>query len=206
MLEIEAKLYLGTESAAREVCRKLDLPWLDGTFEKNRIYDFPDGRLARRGALVRIRERGESGFLTYKEKSAEKVEGAKVRLEYDTAVSDPLSAIQLLTSLGLLETLTYERFRARHRLGETHLEIDCMPGGWFCEIEGSPPEIARLRECAGLSQYTPLAWSYPEIFTRLTGSVASGSCHWTFEAERAGTLILPPLGDPFWERASREPG
>ena len=204
MLEIESKLYLGTEQAAREVCQKLNLPLKDGTFEKNRLFDFPDGRLVRRGALVRIRERGTSGHLTYKEKSPEKVEHAKVRLEYDTAVSDPQSVIQLLTSLGLEEIMTYERFRARHRLGDTHLEIDCMPGGWFCEIEGSPQEIARIRQSAGLDRHLSLVWSYPEIFTGLAGVATSGARHWTFEAHRAGAPLLPPLGDPFWERAARE--
>jgi len=204
MLEIEIKLYLETEPAAREVCRRLGLPWQEGAFERNRVYDFPDGRLARRGALVRIRERGAAGFLTYKEKSDRTVAEAKVRLEYDTAVSDPASAMQLLAGLGLVQVMSYERYRARHRLGETCLEIDHLPGGWFCEIEGSPEEIAALRGAAGLGRQTPLVWSYPEIFAGLRERWPQAGNDWTFELAERGAIVLPPAGDAFWANAARE--
>jgi len=205
MLEIEVKLYIETEQAARDVCRRLGLPWLEGTFERNRVYDFPDGHLARRGALVRIRERGAAGFLTYKEKSDRTVAQAKVRLEYDTAVSDPASAMHLLTGLGLAQVMSYERYRARHRVGETCLEIDHLPGGWFCEIEGSPEEIAALRGAAGLDRQTPLVWSYPEIFAGLCERWPWAGTDWTFELAERGVISLPPTGDVFWVSAAREP-
>ena len=200
MLEIETKLYLESEQRAREVCRQLALPWLDGTFERNRIFDFADGRLQGRGALVRVRERNREGFLTYKERTDRDVAEAKVRLEYDTEVSDPASVVQLLVGLGLREVLSYERYRARHTLATAHLEVDRMPGGWFCEIEGSPEEIRRVRKAGGLEQAAAVVWSYPEILTALQeAGMAKGN--WTFAAHDRGELRLPGPDHPFWSRA-----
>lgn len=204
MLEIEIKLHLGTEVRARDVCTSLGLPWLDGVYEKNRIYDFPDGRLKRRGALVRLRERGGSGFLTYKEKSQKQVPGAKVRLEYESAVSDTASVDSVLTSLGLVEVMTYERYRTRHSVGSAHLEMDFMPGGWFCEIEGSPEAIEHVRQAAGLGSVTPVVWSYPRIFRELCSAMPQPPRDWTFAALTGNFFSLPPTGDPFWSRAARE--
>jgi predicted adenylyl cyclase CyaB len=204
MLEIEAKLYLHSEAAARDLCRRLELPWQEGVRENNRIFDFPDGRLARRGALVRVRERGATGFLTFKEKSAEKVSHAKVRHEYETEITRPAAACQLLSGLGLVQKLSYERYRARHRAGGAHVEIDHLPGGWFCEIEGSPEQIRDLRLAAGLERESQLVWSYPEIFEGLRRSWPEAGSEWSFEAFRRGAFALPPPGDPFWDRARAE--
>lgn len=204
MLEIEIKLYLETEKAAREVCRKLNLPWHDGTFEVNRVFDFPDLRLSKRGALVRLRERGDSGFLTYKEKSDRPVPQAKVRLEYDSEVGRPDAVRKLLDGLGMVQTLAYERFRARHQVADTHVEIDHLPGGWFCEIEGDPDNILKVRRKAGLETADQIVWSYPEIFLGLRKQFPQLGDEWSFASHEAGTFQLPPEGDAFWVAARSE--
>ncbi len=201
MLEVEVKLYLESETAARDVCRCLDLPWHAGEFEVNRVYDFPDARLARRGALVRIRERGGSGFLTYKEKSDQTVQDAKVRLEYETPVADPEAARKLLAGVGLEQRLAYERYRARHVHPGVHVEIDHLPGGWFCEIEGEPERIREVRGQAGLGTRLPIVWSYPEIFLALRERLGLTGTEWSFQEQERGRIHLPPSGDPFWAAA-----
>lgn len=202
MLEVEAKLYLETEAAAREVCRRLGLAWQEGTFEVNRVFDFPDLRLAQRGALVRIRERGAGGFLTYKARSDQEVPHAKVRLEYDSELSRPDAARKLLSELGLVEQLRYERYRARHETGGTHVEIDRLPGGWFCEIEGDPDAILQTRYRAGCENLSQIVWSYPEIFAALGRRFERAGTEWSFAAFEAGRFSLPPAGDAFWKAAS----
>lgn len=202
MLEIEVKLYLATEAAAREVCRQLDLAWQEGEFEVNRVYDFPDHRLARRGALVRVRERGGSGFLTYKEKSDQTVLDAKVRLEYETPIAQPEAARKLLAGVGLEQQLAYERYRARHASLDTHVEIDHLPGGWFCEIEGPAESILAVRKKAGLKDARSIVWSYPELFLALRKRCGFASTEWSFALHERGELILPPADDPFWAAAA----
>jgi adenylate cyclase class 2 len=205
VLEIELKLFLETEERARQLCSRLGLPWREGTFEVNRLFDYPDRRLRAKGALVRVRERGrgDEAFLTYKQKAPQKVKDAKVRLEHEAKISSAASVIELLRGLGLRETLFYERYRARHELGAAHLEIDRLPGGWFCEIEGSPEEISRVRESGDLGTISPIAWSYPEIFARIT-AVAGGPRNWSFEAHSRGELHLPRAADPFWLEAATD--
>lgn len=153
---------------------------------------------------MRVRERGESGWLTYKEKTEHQVELAKVRLEYDTAISDPATAIQILHGLELREVFHYERRRARHAVGDAHVEIDCLPGGWFCEIEAEPGIIRQLVDRAQLDGETPIVWSYPEIFSQIVSRANAGSVAWTFDAVTGGDFVLPPPGDSFWLDASRE--
>lgn len=201
MLEIEVKLYLETEAAARDVCRRLDLPWTTGEFEVNRVFDYPDLRLARKGALVRVRECGRSGFLTYKEKSDQTIQDAKVRLEYETPVSHPEAAVKLLAGLGLEQRLAYERMRARHETEGTHVEIDHLPGGWFCEIEGDPDLISEVRGQAALRDVLPIVWSYPEIFMALRKRYGWAGTVWSFDEFERGGRVLPPAGDPFWAAA-----
>lgn len=204
MLEIEVKLYLESEASAREVCRRLKLPWQEGAFEVNRVYDFPDRRLSKRGALVRLRERGGSGFLTYKEKTDHSVPHAKVRLEYDSEIGQPDSVRKLLEEVGLVQALAYERYRARHRVSDTNVEIDHLPGGWFCEIEGDPDRILEVRRTAGLEAEAQIVWSYPEIFLGLTESFPDLGVEWSFAALQAGQFRLPPAGDAFWAAARKE--
>jgi predicted adenylyl cyclase CyaB len=204
MLEIEVKYYLGNEAKAREVCHHLGLTWKDGTFEINRIFDHQDSRMRNRGALVRIRERGDSGWLTYKEKTDHQVELAKVRLEYDTAISDPATAVQILQKLELREVFRYERRRARHALGDAHVEIDCLPGGWFCEIEADPEVITELVGRAHLNGETAIVWSYPEIFTQIVSRTTAKGGAWTFDAASCGDFVVPPPEDPFWRDAGSE--
>ena len=204
MLEIEVKYYLGDEARARDVCRRLALPWKEGTFEVNRIFDTEDNRLRNRGALVRVREQGDSGWLTYKEKTDHQVDLAKVRLEYDTAISDPAIAVSILQKLELREVFSYERRRARHAAGLAHVEIDCLPGGWFCEIEADP---ATIKECVGkggLAGDTAIVWSYPEIFMQVVKESGTFAKDWTFDGASRGDFALPPADDSFWLDASRE--
>jgi len=202
MLEIEVKYYLGREAVARNLVRRWGLSWKPGVFEINRIFDFPDRRLGGQGALVRVRTREDSASLTFKTKTDVDVPGAKVRREFDSRVSDPDAVLQLLAALGLLEVLRYERYRASYPAGGTAIEIDCLPGGWFCEIEGTPGAIAEKVCEAGLKGAGAIPWSYPGIFRRLCARANLSSDVWDFELARRVNFIIPPPDDPWWSTAT----
>jgi len=201
MLEIEVKYYLGLEAAARDLAARWGLVWKSGTFEVNRIFDFPDGRLAAQGALVRVRMREDGSSLTYKTRTDVDVPGAKVRREFDSRVSDADAVLQLLKALGLREVLRYERYRASYPVGETAVEIDRMPGGWFCEIEGSPERIKEQVRAAGLEAAQPIAWSYPGIFRRLCKRWGMSADAWVFDLLKTTELSLPAPEDRWWQSA-----
>jgi adenylate cyclase class 2 len=201
MLEIETKYYLGEERAAHGLVTTWGLDWREGRFEVNRIFDFADGRLQRQGALVRVRERGDRGWLTYKERTAVEVPNAKVRLEHDSSIAHPGAVLLILRKLGLEEVLRYERYRARYEMEDAQIEIDHLPGGWFCEIEGRPEAIAERSRQAGLAEAEAIVWSYPEIFRRLLDLHHIKARAWSFGLASDKDLVLPAPGDAFWKAA-----
>jgi predicted adenylyl cyclase CyaB len=198
LLEIEVKYYLGDESTARELAQRWGFCWSDGTFEVNRIFDFADRRLRQAGALIRVRERGERGWLTYKERTDVSHEGAKVRLEHQTVVEDPGETTLLLTKLGLAEVMRYERLRAGHSAEGVYIVFDHLPGGWFCEIEGDPDAIHAMVRSGDLTSARPITWSYPEIFVRLLRHHDLQADAWTVALAAKTSFFIPPADDPFW--------
>ena len=199
MLEIETKFYLGEETIARQVVLNLQMEWIPGEFEVNRIFDFEDGRLRQSGALVRVRERAGAGWLTYKEKTDQVIPDAKVRIEYDSPVGRPDAVIHLLDRLGLREVMSYERIRARYAIGEGTLEMDGLPGGWFCEIEGPPEFIRETVKRAGLAGRRAIVWSYPQIFLRLLQRAGLKADAWTTQLLDSTGFTIPAPGDAFWQ-------
>ncbi len=204
MLEIEAKFFLGTEAAARALITRWDLTWQEGTFEVNRIFDYPDHRLRASGALVRVRERGGENWLTYKEKTDHEVKHAKVRLEYDTPVQDAAVVRHILDRLGLQEVMRYERYRARYKPGDATIEMDALPGGWFCEIESDPEAIGGRVASGGLQNRPAITWSYPEIFARVTSRCGVEARAWTEELVSSQPFRLPDPDDAFWRGDDRD--
>lgn len=198
MLEIEVKYYLGDQKTARSLADTWGLTWHEGTPELNRIFDYPDHRLERAGQLIRVREREDRGWLTYKEKTDTVHSYAKVRLEHQTSVDDPSETVEILTHLGLQEVLSYHRFRAGHPAGSTRIEFDHLPGGWFCEIEGDPDGIDEKVRAGGLEGAHSIVMSYPEIFRRLQEYNGTNALSWSFDLVKDGTFRLPPVDAPFW--------
>jgi predicted adenylyl cyclase CyaB len=205
VLEVETKYFLGDEAAARALTARWGIAWADGTFEVNRIFDFKDRRLARAGSLVRVRTRDDGASLTFKKKVGGGDDRLKVREEHDSRISAPDSVLCLLGALGLEEVLRYERYRATHPLAGTVIEIDRLPGGWFCEIEGDAGLIARRAAEGGLGEAVPIACSYPEIFRRLAADLGFEARAWTFDFATKRALSLPPPGDSWWSFAREAP-
>jgi adenylate cyclase class 2 len=198
MTEIEAKFFLGGETIARRLARAWGLVWKNGEFEVNRIFDFSDKRLKKRGALVRLRTRGERAWLTFKEKAISEIRHAKVRIENETELSDTNAAAAILDGLGLQEALRYERYRAGYERNSAKIEFDLMPGGWFCEIEGDPESIDSALRDGQLDPETSVTWSYPEIFAKLQVYNRVVSTAWSFNLLKESNFRIPPRADRWW--------
>lgn len=198
MTEIEAKFFLGGETIARRLARQCGLVWKDGEFEINRVFDFGDERLKKKGALVRLRTRGERAWMTFKAKTPSELRHTKVRVEHETELLNPDAAAAALEGIGLAEVLRYERYRAGYNRGDARIDFDLLPGGWFCEIEGDPGAIDATIRQGGLVSAMPITLSYPEIFVRLRelNRVESGA--WTFNLLKESEFRIPPPGHSWW--------
>ena len=130
--------------------------------EENALYDFRDKRLASRREALRVRKTGRKAFLTFKG-APEKSRRFKIRPEYETEVQNGRQLVRILQSLGLAETVRYEKFRTILRLGTLTICLDETPAGTFVEFEGEREKIVRLARALGMPRETWIRKSYPDL-------------------------------------------
>ncbi|MEO6761785.1 MAG: CYTH domain-containing protein [Candidatus Saccharimonadales bacterium] len=103
------------------------------------VYDYPDLRLDKIAAWVRVRREGDKITMTFKHRQAETIEGMK---EVELVVSSYDDACAFLEAIGLVEKARQETRREVWRLDECEIMLDEWP--WippYIEVEG-PSEIA----------------------------------------------------------------
>lgn len=100
-------------------------------FYKRRVFDFPDLRLNKAAAWLRLRDEGDKVTLTYKQRLGTKAhdgtesdEGMK---EIEIEVSDFEQAGLLIESLGFEEKFYEENKRIRWSKGSVEFDIDFWP-------------------------------------------------------------------------------
>ena len=136
-------------------------------YEENRLYDDPDGRLAARRTVLRLRilDGGPAGRLTFKGRA--RYDGAvKSRREIETAVEDAAAAHELLEALGYRRSLTYEKERETWRLGVVEVALDRLVFGHFCELEGPAEQITALAARLGLDESQAERAGYPSLMAK----------------------------------------
>ena len=179
--EIEIKLRVADLAGVRRRLARVGLrPAKTGRiFERNTLFDTPQGGLAKHGQLLRLRRvelsrhrRGaakpapDAALLTYKGPAeratpAEAAPGRhyKIRQEFEVGISDPNQLQLIFEALGLRGWFRYEKYRTSFELPKSlgwaeglKVELDEAPIGDFLELEGPPSAIDRV---AGLLGYQP---------------------------------------------------
>ena len=106
---------------------------------KREVFDFPDKRLDKEGAWVRVRDEGEGKItLSYKKLVDRSLHGTK---EITVDVSDFQIMCDFLQACGFDSTSYQETKREKWTLGESEITIDTWP--WiptFVEIESETEE------------------------------------------------------------------
>jgi len=128
---------------------------------RRRIFDYPDHRLDRVGAWVRVRDEGHKTTLTYKQTLDRSIEGTK---ELELIVSDFDTMCAFLAALGLTSKSYQETRREEWILHGVEVVLDTWP--WllpYVEVEGDTEE-----HVANVSRILGLDWD-----ARLHGSVDS---------------------------------
>lgn len=209
--EVEVKLRVADPAVLRQRLAQLGLrPAATGrVFERNILFDTPQGGLARHGQLLRVRRvtpssnpRGASRavhaltVLTYKgpavrATSAHSTRGGryKVRQEFEVGVADPEQLRLILEALGLRAWFRYEKYRTSYQIPKTlrwaaglQVELDETPIGEFLELEGPPPAIDRMAELLGYSCSDYITRSYLALYL--------AQCR--KQGVAAGDMVFPP--------------
>lgn len=136
-------------------------------FEDNWLLDTETKQLGETLAILRIRQSGETGSMTYKEKAAPNasVSQFKKRLELETLLDDPASALAIFERLGFNTWFRYQKYRTVYRASlpdakSLHVMFDETPIGNFIELEGEEEAIAGAVQQLGVSRQDYVLESY----------------------------------------------
>lgn len=162
--EIEVKLRLDGIEQLHRAGLTLEIE-AERHFEDNWLFDTPDGRLGRELSVLRVRIAGTGGSMTYKAKADDEVSRFKRRIEIETRLDDPRSAIALFERLGYRKWFRYQKYRTVYRAyfdPDRRLSVmfDETPIGNFVELEGGEDDLAAAVALLGVDPADFILESY----------------------------------------------
>ena len=149
-------------------------------FEANTLFDTAGGALSGKRQLLRVREAGKRGILTYK--GAEISGKYKERQELEVEVSDPRRLSEMLARLDFIPTFRYEKFRTEYRRpGEAGVAmLDETPVGVYFELEGAPGWIDRTARRLGFTEADYCTANYAGLYADYCRKHELPATHMTF--------------------------
>src|SRR5262249_20474530 len=132
-------------------------------FEDNWLLDSSDQYLGDRAAILRVRSAAGRGSITYKERAGDDGSASKFkkRIEIETAIDDPESALAIFERLGYRKWFRYQKYQTIYRAtlpqnSQLSVMFDETPLGVFVELEGAEESIAQAIELLGVTpaEYT----------------------------------------------------
>jgi len=100
-------------------------------FYRRRVFDYPDLRLDKQGAWIRVRDEGDRITLNFKQrlgiKNHEGTANDKSMEEVEVNVSDFNKTCLLLLKIGFIEKFYIENRRIRWTIGDIEFDIDIWP-------------------------------------------------------------------------------
>jgi adenylate cyclase class 2 len=163
--EVEIKLALPDSDTGRRLLRGAGFRVSKRrVFEANTLFDTADGHLRGTGRLLRVREAGRQGVLTYKGAGAEGK--YKDREEMEVEVSDPKRLCEMLANLSFVPAFRYEKYRTEFRRGVEKgvATLDQTPIGVYLELEGAPAWIDRSARRLGFAESDYSTASYYGLY------------------------------------------
>ena len=166
--EIEAKFLNVNTTEIREKLKKIGAVMeYPERLMKRKVFDYPDDRLRKIGAWIRVRDEGEGKItLSYKQLQDRSLHGTK---EITLDVSDFETMCDFLQASGLDSKSYQETKREKWKLGESEITIDTWP--WiptFVEIESeTEEEIRKVALLLGFDWSTALHGSVETAYQAL---------------------------------------
>jgi adenylate cyclase class 2 len=134
-------------------------------FEANTLFETPDRSLGRSGMLLRLRQIGGKGVITWKGPGA--AGPYKSRPELETSVGSVDTLQEIFGRLGYQPSFRYEKYRTEFRTtrdGAGVVTLDETPIGNFLELEGSGPWIDETAQALGFSRSDYILDSYGRLY------------------------------------------
>lgn len=146
-----------------------------GDFHYKRIiFDYPDFRLDKESAWVRLRDEGDKITLTFKQRLGtdlrDKLTGDDGMYEKEIVVSNFDDTREILLKIGLIEKMYQENKRTKYQLNNVEFDIDTWPLlDPYLEIEGTNwDDVYKAVEIVGLKKEDGKKFSTNQIY-RLKG-------------------------------------
>ena len=168
------------------------------TFEHNTLFDTPNRDLRAKTQILRLREYGGIHILTHKRIDHTNADTSryKIRIETETAVSDPHALAEVFAQLGYTPAFIYEKYRTEWSIFDPatnttpHLVIDETPIGNYAELEGPTDWIDRTLADLNIDPATCLTDSYGKLFLDWKQRAGSPAENLTF-AEVSSSVLTP---------------
>ena len=134
-------------------------------FEANTVYDTADSALRRKDMLLRLRQSGAKGIITWKGPG---IPGPhKSRPELETTVGSLEALDKILRELGYQPTFRYEKYRTEFEAQSGQggkITFDETPIGNFLELEGPGEWIDRTARTLNFSPRDYVLSSYGQLY------------------------------------------
>ena len=164
-IETEIKLRVPEAAGAKALIERRGFRVArERVFESNTIYDTSGGRLRAAGELLRLRQAGSGGLLTFKGRG--EPGRHKVRPEIETEVADPAAMAKILEAAGFRPVFRYEKYRTEFdRSGaDGFVVLDETPIGVYLELEGDPRWIDAVAVELGFNESDYITASYGKLY------------------------------------------
>ncbi len=165
--EIEIKLEVQDFIEVEESIKNLGFsPRLLRSFEKNLVFDTPAGDLTQNNSLLRLRQQGDTFYLTFKKSllPGKGMSEYKVRDEIEIIIDNFQKAENLLLALDYQIIFVYEKYRTTYERGKLNVMFDETPIGNFIEVEGPYKEIDELARELGYGKHDYITDTYYDLF------------------------------------------
>jgi adenylate cyclase class 2 len=151
-------------------------------FEANTLFDTRDQQLLKSGMLLRLRQAGDHGILTWK---GPVIPGPhKSRPERETSVGSLDILASIFTELGYNPVFRYEKFRTEFRAegAAGAVVFDETPIGAFLELEGDASWIDKTAQLLGFSHQDYILDSYGALYRKFCESHGLQLSHMAFSS------------------------
>lgn len=132
---------------------------------KRTVYDYPDLRLDKQAAWIRVRQEADKTTMGYKQRQSETIEGMR-EIEFDIGSYE--KACDFLEAIGLKPKAVQESRRETWKLNDCEIMLDEWP--WippYIEVEGpSEASVRQVSEMLGLDFATAVFDSTDAIYQK----------------------------------------
>ncbi len=173
-MEREVKLKVDDMAGLLERLTALGASHAGHRMQIDRYLDMEDGILSNRGDTLRVRQEGDSCFITFKGKQLN--DELKLREELETQVGSCETMLEIMKRIGFITKITVKKVRDSYKINYSKLkdaviEVDQVDGlGDFIEIElrdnMEVQEVRELVERLGV-KWLPIKEGYADMLAAL---------------------------------------